>query len=492
MLMAPHFGGGGMAFGRKFSDVFGVDVSTMQELGVLDPTLDVDARLFIDPFLLPHSKHKEFSECAFETYEEHFIDIYRLLSASEKTGDKAWKAALRRFKFSESKGMSGTCLGYAKNSIRGRAFGPKKSAQALGWAKDVIRLGVKDPEMFSALSLFEEGIGADLISDMIAAITIECIIKFNNRIIGEISKEVKLPCENFVLRGHSASLVRNPYSNGGEPVILLADDILKHLPILDDPRQIPAAAEDNADLRDRVNQHLGAVFATKSKKDKDAIKERAMVDGAAFQTFLDVLKLLERSSYDVYKDPEGLLAWRDVASSTTGINKLQLVADKSLPRPERLNKVVLTIIQKFKDLVEDNRLYRHFYVDDKPRKEAFAQLLFYAIASSYCDAADIGLTAEADAGVGPVDFKFGDGADSVLVEVKLSTNSSTVKGYTNQLDAYMKAERAQFGHYVVIDVGKIGRKWDQLEKVAKENPAYAKWNKLHLVDGTPKVSASNR
>lgn len=481
-----------MAFGNSFATVFGVAESDLRKLGVLNPTLDVDARLFIDPFLLPHSQHAEFNECAFSKYEEHFTHIYNLISLSEEEGDKAWKSALRKFQFSESKGMSGTCLGYSKTSTNGHAFGPKKATQSLRWAKQVIDLGIKDPEMFSSLSLFEDGIGADLISDMIAAITIECIIKFNHRIIGELNQNIRIPVEEFDLRGHKAMLPRNPFSNHGDPVILLSDDVLKHLPILDDPKQIPNVVEGNENLRDRVNEHIGQVFATKTKKDKEYIKSQAMQNSAAFQTFLDMLKLLERSNYNVYEDPEGLLAWRDIATSTTAINKLQLTVDSSLPRPERINNVVLSIISQFTQLVENNRLNRVFYVKDKPRKEAFAQLLFYAIASSYCDAADIGMTAEADAGVGPVDFKFNDGADSVLVEIKLSTNSATVTGYEAQLGAYGEAERSAFGHYVVIDVGKLGKKWERLSNLRAGNIEFAKSNFIHLVDGSLKPSASNR
>lgn len=294
------------------------------------------------------------------------------------------------------------------------------------------------------------------------------------------------------LRGHKVLLPRNPYSNHDDPVILLADDILKHLPILDDPRDIPRVIEGNAELRDRVNQHIGDIFKTKSKKDKEHIKDQALGSAAAFQTFLDMLKLLERSNYNIYQDPDGLLAWRDIAASTTAINKLNLSVDTSLSRPDRINSVVLSIIDQFSRLVEKNRLNRVFYVDEKPRKEAFAQLLFYAIASSYCDAADIGMTAEADAGVGPVDFKFSDGADSVLVEIKLSTNSATVSGYEKQLGAYMDGERAGHGHYVVIDVGKLGRKWERLQEIYQENKDFSKLNKIHLIDGSLKASASNR
>lgn len=481
-----------MSFGNSFSSVFKIDPAALRRLGVFDPTLDVDARLFIDPFLLPYSKQPEFAECAFGRYEEHFARIYNLISLSNHEGDKAWKAALRSFQFSEARGMSGTCLGYSKNSTRGHAFGPKKAEQSLRWAKQVIELGVKDPEMFSSLSLFEDGIGADLISDMITAITIECILKFNKRILSELAPVSDISTSEFSLRGFSAQLAKNPFSNQGDPIILLADDVLKHLPIMDDPKDIPRVIEGNGNLRDRVNEHIGEVFKTKSKRDKEYIKSQALESAAAFQTFLDMLKLLESSNYDIYQDPEGLLVWREVASSTTAINKLELTVDRSLRRPERLNALVLAIIAQFIRLVEENRLNRVFYVQEKPRKEAFAQLLFYAIADSYCDASGIGLTAEADAGVGPVDFKFTDASDSVLVEIKLSTNTATVSGYENQLGAYMRAERAGYGHYVVIDVGKLGNKWERLNEIRTENPDFAKCSQIHLVDGSLKPSASNR
>lgn len=139
------------AFGLTFSDKFGVDEVWLQSKGIFNPTLDVDSPLFIDPFLLPHSNHKEFSECAFEAYEAHFSEILRLLLISENVGDKAWVAALNKFKFSEAKGMGGTCLGYSANSTNhGKAFGKTKSLRSLSWAQGVVRLGVKDPEMFSS------------------------------------------------------------------------------------------------------------------------------------------------------------------------------------------------------------------------------------------------------------------------------------------------------------------------------------------------------
>lgn len=481
-------------FGNTFSKTFGVDENWLRRKGVFNPTLDVDSPLFVDPFLLPTSAHAEFSGCAFASYEAHFTEIYRLLTISEKQGDKAWAAALRKFQFSEAKGMSGTCLGYSKGSVKGRAFGAIKSQRALLWAKDVIHLGVKDPELFSSMSLFEGGVGADLISDMVSAISIECIAAFNTRILSDILSDlgVLIPVESVGLRGKKYNLAKNPFSNVGDPLILLPEDVLKHLPIMDDPRSLATVTDHNVELRDRVNEHIGEIFRVRNKADKDAIKARAMKNAAAFQAFLDALKLAEKTPYDFAKDPEGLLAWATASDIFTSLHKFEIADDKQLPDDKRVEAVATKIVDQFQALIETNRLNRLFFVDGEPRHERFAQLLFYSVAVSYCAANNLDISPESDAGAGPVDFKMSHGNAKYVVEIKLSTNGHVVKGYTNQLDAYAKAEAAARGMYVVIDVGKLGLKWEALTKIAMEKKDFAARMKLRLVDGTLKDSASKR
>ncbi len=480
------------AFGITFADQFGVDEKWLQRKGIFNPTLDVDSPLFIDPFLLPHSKHKEFSECAFEAYEGHFSEILRLLLLSEEIGDKAWVGALSKFKFSEAKGMGGTCLGYSKSSTdHGKAFGKIKSLRSLMWAYGVVKLGVKDPEMFSSLPLFEDGIGPDLISDMITNITLPCILKFNSRVLGLMKSElgVDVLTRQFTLKGLPVALPENPHASGS-PIILLADDVLKHLPLMDDPMGLRGIAEHNADLRGRVNDHIGEVFKIRYKKDKERISAQAMATAQAFQAFLDLLKQSEKEPYNLYRDPQGLVVWSTLAADYAAVNQLKITDDPKLSRLDRIDAVCQAIIKQFTRAVETQRMWRVFYVDQEPRPERFAQLLFLAIATAYCVANDLDISPESDAGAGPVDFKFSSGSDKVVVEIKLSTNSSVVKGYEKQLKAYMAAEDTSRGHYVLIDVGKIGTAWKRLQQIANKDMNFKKTRTLHLVDGTYKVSAS--
>lgn len=479
-------------FGILFSEEFGVESGWLDGKGIFNPTLDVDSPLFIDPFLLPGSAHKEVSGDGFDAYEAHFTEICRLLRLSEVRGDKAWKAALKLFQFGEVAGLNGTCLGYSKHSTSGRAFGKVKSRRSVEWANEVIRLGVKDPEMFSALSLFEDGIGADLISDMTTKIILKQIVAFNSRVCREIRNELKvsLPLKDLKIGNVKVRMPENPHVAEGTPVILVPADILKHLPIADNPFTIAKAAAENADLRERVNNHISEIFKIRTKAEKDSITRKAMTTGQAFQALLDALKLAEKTPYDLKADPQGLLQWSPIADAYSSLYKLNIDDDPKKDRLSRLDHVATVIITQFQDLVENNRLSEVFHVNGKPRHERFAQLLFLAIAIAYCNANDLDISPESDMGAGPVDFKFSDGSSKVVVEIKLSTNSQTVHGYKKQLDAYMNAEKTNNGHFVLVDVGQIGRKWEKLTSYAKANPKFAKLRKLHLIDGTLKASAS--
>ncbi|MET3410810.1 hypothetical protein [Methylobacterium sp. 1030] len=481
-----------VAIGNKFSATFTIDPKWMEQHGVFDPTLDIDAPLFIDPFLLAYSRHKEFSEGVFDTYEEHFSTVYSLLRASVFEGDKAWNAAFKKFHLSEAQNMHGTCLGYSRRSTRGHAFGPMKAAQALRWASNLIEIGVKDPELFSALSLFEKGIGSDLISDMVACIGLKHIVAFNRRIISEIESDLglKLPTDMFEIRGDWYELVPNPFSDPTTPIILLSDDILKYLPILEDPRDIAKIAEENAELRDRVNAHLSEIFVIQYKNERDRLKNYALRDANAFQIFLDLLKITEKNHYDLVKDPAGIMLWREAADEAISQDNFKITDDRRLPDVDRINSVIVQIIQQFQKLVEQNRLNRLFFVDYKPRHERFAQLLFLAVAISYCQSNKLDMSPEADAGAGPVDFKMSSGESKALVEIKLSTNGKTVQGYKTQLDAYAGAEGVDFVHYVVIDVGKLGYKRRDLEKLQRTDEKLKKFRPLYFIDGKLRESAS--
>lgn len=480
--------------GVSFSRHFGLDSDWFKKNAVLNVSLDKDALLFIDPFLLSSTKHKKFSRCATKAFKEHFEGVLKLVNASKVKDDLPWKVAKKRLQFSETGIMSGTCLGYSEGHTRGHGFGEKLAAETLETAKQIVDLGVDDPELFTLLPLFNEGIGPDLISDMTTNVVMNCILDFNSEILLKIEKHNNktIPKAQYEISSDNiVELPMNPFDEKRKPVLLVPSDILKNLPILNDIRELPDIANSNQDLRDRVNKHISDIWKIRTKKDKEYVKSQALESKEAFLALLELVKKLESLPYDISKDPDGIISWRSDGRRFATFHPLEIKIDKSKSDLENVEFVVGEIIEQFRQLIENQRMSRIIYVDGEPRKEKYAQLLFQCIAAAYCEANNLDISPEADAGAGPVDFKFSRGKDKVVVEVKLSSNQKVVHGYDKQLKAYQNAEASAPGYYLLIDVGRMGDKWKKLQEVAKSDPNFGTHRRIVLVDANIKPSASN-
>ena len=93
-----------------------------------------------------------------------------------------------------------------------------------------------------------------------------------------------------------------------------------------------------------------------------------------------------------------------------------------------------------------------------------------------------------------IPFKLSQGYDAkVLVEVKLSTNTKLVHGYETQLEIYKIADEAKIGIFLIIDIGGLGRKLDDI-KIKHDSLTSSGKRASHIayVDGRRKKSASTR
>lgn len=140
----------------RFTEHFGIDGALLDTAGVLNPTLNVDTLLFIDPLLFEASRHEEISAGARSTYQEHFTKVIKLLRGSKETGDVAWRSAQKLLSFPEIKW---TCLGYGAGSVSGSGSGDTMTKHLIRTAKQIVDLGVEDPDLFVAMALFESDEG---------------------------------------------------------------------------------------------------------------------------------------------------------------------------------------------------------------------------------------------------------------------------------------------------------------------------------------------
>jgi hypothetical protein len=451
--------------------------------------LAIDTKLFIDPLLLSSSAHSEIRDEAAVEYTQHFQHVISFLSATKRSEDVAWRTARRLLTFPEIKG---TCLGYGAGSISGSGFGRALTERVLAVGKEIVDLGIRDPDLFQAMALFEDDIGPDLVSDMTTNVIRAALAQFNRRILEELGLS---SVEDFDLNGVPAQFLRNPSQRDRTPVILVPLDILRKLPIAKDWDEIADAAAKTAAIRDRVNRHIAHIWAAKTKRDKRELRCQALASRTAFETLLDALHRVPRRAYDSSTDPEGVLTWGPIARKVAENFPLELkVGTAPLDIDEALS-LVRAMVERFRQMIEHNGLNRELYRDDhSPRHESTAQRLFFAICFCYCEANNLDLSPEVDTGSGKIDFKFSQGfSRRILVEIKLSTNSALVQGYTTQMETYKTAQQTLRALFVVIDVGGMGKKAERLLQL--RNAARSKGaplSDLEFIDGLLKPTASKR
>ncbi len=122
-----------------------------------------------------------------------------------------------------------------------------------------------------------------------------------------------------------------------------------------------------------------------------------------------------------------------------------------------------------------------------------AQLIFFALANSYCKDRNILLSRESDSSSGPVDFSIGTSYDAkILFELKKSRND-IVLGYKNQLEVYKKSENALHAFYVVLQMTKTSRKIDEILRIHEETEkAGHNPSEIIILDARLKEPASKR
>lgn len=466
---------------KTISELLDVPTSDLFNLGAFDPVLDLDTRLFIDPHLLKHCDIPEF-QASYEKFTSNFKKIVKLLNVSEEVEDIFWNKADQLLSGKEVKGL---CIGYSSEGTSGSGIGPELRKRLLKTAKKIISKGKDDPEIFELVGMFEDDFGPDRISDMTANIISEDIIAFTKR----ITFEIKLGPNASITFDEKTGLPVNPFTC--DIILLIPYSILRDLPVALDWSTMDVVAQHNQELRNKVNGIIGNSWREAMKSvSKNKLKELILEYPDLVDDLVKQYASKAALSYDFIEDRAGEYIWYPVTKELVKENPLKLVISNT-PTIEEVEKLVVTICEKFKDLVEYNGLNELLYNKDRSLKhESAAQLLFYGVAESYCTSNNIMIARECDSGRGPVDFKFGtNNENSVLVELKKSTNTSGLKkGIEKQLPEYMKSEKSRRAIYLIIDVGYTKAALQNLKDINKKING-TNVQIIH-VDGSQKVSAS--
>jgi len=465
----------------SLSKLLKIDSSELIDRDAFDPIVDLDTRLFIDPHLLKHTKVPELIG-SYEKLQKRFRDIAKLLVASDNIGDLFWNKADILMDWPEVQGL---CIGYSHKGTSGSGIGPELRMRLLKTAKIIINKGKNDPELFELVGLLEEDFGSDRISDMTANVIKGDLEKFTLRVLHDLDTDIS----KYLRIEPNTGLPINPYN--GIPIILIPRTLLRDLPVALDWSDRDEIAKHNKELRSKVNDLIGKSWrdATRSLS-KQELKKYIIEFPELMDNLIDIYTSKDAQHYDFVEDRAGEFIWYPVSQRYTKNNPLSIRLPEH-PSIDDVERMVLSICDKFKSLVENNGLCELFYNSDGSLKhETAAQLLFYGISESYCEQNRIMIARESNSGRGPVDFKFGTNMEnSVLVEVKKSTNTSGLqKGIEKQLPEYMKSEKSKRAIYIVIDVGYTKSAIERLNAINKKVNGTA--IKIVHVDGNPKPSAS--
>jgi hypothetical protein len=469
---------------QLFSKVHSVDPNLFDLEGLIDPYINVDLPLFIDPLLLGTSQNDIVSSQALPAFRSHFDDFIRLMLVSEAEDDPAWRAAKRLLNLQEPPENG---LGYGSASRSGSSRPETIRLSIMRTTKAIVKLGSKDPDMISLMSFLEDGVGPDTISDFTSRVIKEQLA----RITYEFCKKATIPTySNPVSSKYELPMLTS--ANGKRRYfVFIPKDIVRDLPIANDWSALQAAIEASQSIKEDVNRMLGSMAQVTVSDRKNVLRGVVLKSQTNFDEFLLALKNTA-DSYDTNIDALSYYKLRDILTNGFGNLKSNIGFDFESDNNAIL-KVVQETLEVFKHHVEHGNLWEELWIGNQPKKERAAQLIYFAIADCFCKANNIDISPEANMGGGPVDFKFSSGYSSrVLVEMKRSTGN-VVNGYTKKLEFYKNASQTETAIFVIIDYGKLDNKLDViLAKQREIRQSGRRASEIVIIDASQKKSASKR
>ena len=464
----------------NYSTYFRVKHSAFVDAGVFDGQIGKDVNMHINPLLLRNCTVPEF-ENAYDEFLNYFKNIISLAKHVKElsTTDRCFRQIIKLFQFKETHNSG---LGYSVSGTRGTGISGALSRQLAKNAVEIVRIGIEDPAIFTLLPIFEEGIGADRISDMTITILKKNFIAYTVRVAQELGLK-------------TASRLVDAKTNWGnllvykkEPIILVPAAILSNLPMALDKSEIDEVSAYNENLRSIICKEIGLSIQEYLEMSKKELRESLLSDVDRLKGILQHISRTRFVPYDFSSDRN--LVYLLVSLKENYVSPNELTLPKAYEN--NVKDIVFTICERFKELIEYNRMSTLLFSDGKPQNESVVQRIFYCTAILYCETNNIDINRESDPGCGELDFKFSSGAHKkVIVEIKLSSNKQLLHGLTTQLPIYMETEKAQDGILMIV---RMSPKDDKLiKRVIEEHnsiPECITKPKLLVIDGVPRPSAS--
>lgn len=440
-----------------FSNIFGISATKLERYGAFNISLLTDLPLFIDPFLLFHSRRR-----VYRALHNHIIEYLRFLR-DKSTSKSVTPGLLRSWYFFSEVGQN--WLGFSASGNKGRGLG-REFADALNQNLHDIFSNFGEERItkgshLEKLCLIKEGVGRDTISDFTTNLIKEFLLRYTEQFAktqlnrGQ-KRRFRVPRARFNFKTESweeRSYTLPAYQ--GDYVLLTPKDILtkddtwinKH-DLISDFESIPDAIPDDQ-LRAQVNNYFRSILP-KRPKERDEVRAKARV-------YLRFPQLIDY--YIKFKEDNGLHAEKRSKELVDSSKQLyvdqfgelvSLLAEGSdfyttgSTTADEVRRRLLFL----KDVIENKGGHRVFYLKGKPVSNEddlhiLYQLTWFASKST--------VTREANDGRGPVDFKVSrSNQDITIVEMKLASNSQLKRNLQRQTQIYKKASDAKTVFKVIL------------------------------------------
>jgi hypothetical protein len=391
------------------------------------------------------------------------------LLSKAQAGDKLYRSAVKKFNFPEVNGIN---LGFSKSN-RGAGFGELLREQIIKDAYEIIKSGTLEPELFHLIGLFEENVGPDRLSDMIARLVSDDIIKYSQRMYSELG----ITSVTYSGYHFTNGIPKNPYKNS--PILLLPTSILHALPIARNWDDIERVCKENEFIRAEINDLVSDEWAKMvSSQKKRYLKEWVFMNPNRLERIINAYKSTTVSEFNPYADIEYLIAF--------------LKNDICMPEQSDSSfEASMKVLEAYKQWVEFHRGSNVLAEAYTRNAEKTVQRTIHSTALMFCKEKNWDISPDTDKGRGPVDFKISRGNDKTVIEVKLTSNKDCVHGLEVQIEEYAQAEQTNNKIFVIVDngvnSGRVKSVFKKSEQLEAENKGPAR---IFVIDAKPKESAS--
>lgn len=319
----------------RFSEIFEVDTEALEAKGVFNADVDSDSQLHIDPSLFKGCTIPEFVG-AYDEFNEYFARVFSGIVPYARTNQRFFDQLVKSLSFRE---IASTCLGYSQIGTHGSGIGGKLAKQIATTILDIYDIGIKNPVVFEMMPFFEEGIGADRISDMSACLLIRRLIDYTQRVCTELG----LPMQPSVRLNGRATEVPTYHRTG---YVFVPAEVLCDLPTARSYDDIDSVCHYNDLFRRRICQAIGMRWTDFKNAPKSMIKQFLFDNPEQFKEFIDEYEHSIHIPYNFLNDRKRVLG-RCFSASVRGSapNKYVLV---TFNYPEQAQTALPILIQREK------------------------------------------------------------------------------------------------------------------------------------------------